>query len=549
MKKKILSMILAGAFVIGTLAACQTTTPEQPAGSGTTQGGAAQGGAAQGGAAQGGAAQGGTTVQPDPPAAGVLGRGINVVTQNEPPSVAPGQHNAVAGSYMNAMHYSALFRLDAATMAPIPNLVASYVAVSDTVFEFTLHEGVQFHDGTILTAHDVIASWEFVRQFPFGSASRESIVHFEALDDLTVRVDTEIPNALFFTDLAHQSNHIMPRHLIESGNDFETNVVGTGPFVFQEWRSGDSIHSTAFENYFDEDRAARVEYVTWRIVPEATTRTIMMETNEADYNVYVGFSDIQRLQDASNVVMETYTGTSHSVLLMNNDLPMFQDYRVRRALGMAVNQESVILVGMEGHAIPARGNVPNIFPGFDPDLGAYEFDPQGALALLAEAGVDPSTISFSMIASNEERRRMGEVMQAYFAAIGVTATIDMNDLATTLERTQQGNYETGFGGFSSATFLGYVRGVLHSSQAIPGGSNRSNFRNDEMDEWITLGLATVDASQRPAIYQEIARIANTYTPHIPTHMAMNARAWNSNLVVPELCPTGALNLNVMFWAE
>jgi peptide/nickel transport system substrate-binding protein len=340
---------------------------------------------------------------------------------------------------------------------------------------------------------------------------------------------------------------VMPAALVEAGNDFETNVIGTGPFIFDHWRSGDSIHQYANPNFFNPDRAARVEYVTWRVIPEGSSRTIALEMGEGDFNVYVAPPDVARMHETPGVEMNMYPGTVHSKLLMNNDLDMFADYRVRRALSMAVDIEAVILVGMEGLRFPTYANVPTIFGGFDPYEGIHSFDPQGALELLAEAGVDPSDITFSMIASNDERRRMGEVVQANLAEIGIHVEVEMNDLATTLERTQQGDFETGFGGFSSSTFLGYVRGVLHSSQAVPGGSNRSNFQNAEMDHYIDLGLRTVDANARLPIYQEIARIANTYTPHIPMYMGTHLRAWNSDLVVPELCPTGALNLNMMFW--
>ena len=535
MKKRVFSAILIGAFLIGALAACQPTAPAAPVTPDAPP------------VTQPGVTPPPPPPPPPPPDDAPLGRGIIVATRDEPPSVAPGHHNAVAGGYFNLMHYNGLFRICAETLLPVPDLVEEYWAESDTVFYFRLREGVQFHDGTILNAHDFIRSWEHVRQFPQGAASRASIVYFDAVDDMTIRIDTDIPNALFFVDLTHHSNRVMPAHLIDAGNDFEVNVVGTGPFRFEYWRAGDSIHSTVFENYFDQSRAAHVEYVTWRVIPEGASRTIAMETGEAHFNVYVAPADVVRMQDHPDVDMMVYPNVGHSKLLLNNDLPMFADYRVRRALAMAIDIDAAVLVGTEGLRFATRANVPTIFPGFDAYVGQFEFDPQGALALLAEAGVSPSDITFSMIASNDERRRMGEVFQANFADIGIYVEVEMNDLATTLTRTQQGDYEAGFGGFNSITFLGYVRGVLHSNQAVPGGSNRSNFRHPDMDDLIDRALLTTDAAARIPLYAEIARIANTYTPHIPTYMGSNLRAFSANLVVPELCPSGALNLNMMFW--
>ncbi|MCL2564663.1 MAG: ABC transporter substrate-binding protein [Defluviitaleaceae bacterium] len=470
--------------------------------------------------------------------------GIIVVTRDEPPVVAPGRHNAVAGGYMNSMTHNALFRIHSETLQPVEDLVASWVAISDTVFEFTLHEGVEFHNGEILTAHDVIASFEYVRNYPDARASRESIVYFEAIDDLTVRIDTVEPNALFFLDLTHSSNHIMPASLIAQGHDFNDLPVGTGPFVFEEWRTGDSLHFTNFENHFNRDRAARVEYATWRIIPEGSSRTIALETGEGHFSIYVALPDVARLEAHPDITVATFPGVGHNKLLMNNDLPQFSDPQVRRAMGMAIDKEAVAIVGFEGFAFPVWAQVPMVFPGAT-DEGTYSFDPEGAAALLAELGVDPGTLGFSIIASNEERRRAGEVFQANLAEIGIPVTIEMNDLATTLSRTTDGDYETGFGGFNSASFLGYARGVLHINNI--DGSNRSRIRNQELSDLIDQALATIDSQARLPIYEQISRVANEHTGHIPTHMTMNVRAFNANLNVPELSSAGGLNINMMSW--
>ena len=535
--KRILSMVLTGALLIGTLGACAPAAPAQP----DTPAPPAAPAPAPPPAAPA------PTPAPTPPTADAaeLGRGIIVVTQNEPPSIAPGRHHAVAGGYMNAMHYNSLFRLNI-NLEPTPDLVESWVAISDTVFEFTIRQGVPFHNGDYLTAYDIIASWDHVRQFPDARASQESIASYELVDRYTVRVDTIEPNAMLFIDLSHNTNAAMPRSLLEAGHDFTVQAVGTGPFVFQYWRAGDTIHSTVFENYFDRERAPRVEYVTWRVIPEGASRTIALETGEADYNVYVAFSDIARLQEHPDIDVLTIAGTSHNKLILNNDLPQFSDQRVRRAMAMAIDTESVIIVGMDGFAIPTRASVPTVFQGGTYE-GTFEFDVEGARALLAEVGVDPATLGFSIIASNEERRRMGEVFQANLAELGIPVTVEMNDLATTLARSTDGDFEAAFGGFNASSFLGYVRAIKHENNI--GGGNRSRIRNQELSDLVDQAIATIDVDARIAIFEEISRVANEYTGHIPTHMAMVVRAFNSDLVVPELPASGALNLNMMFWRE
>jgi len=525
-------MVLASVMLFGVLAACTPAQPTQPAQPAQT--------------APPTAPTEPTTPPPPPVDEIELGRVITVATQNEPPSIAPARHNAVAGTYMNVMHFNGLFRTDSFTLLPVPDLVASWEAISDTVFEFTIHEGILFHNGEIMTAEDIVASFDYVRNYPDARVSRESIVEYEAVGPLTVRINTETPNAMLFADLTHQGNMIMPASLIAQGHDFNVQPIGSGPFVFEEWRMGDSITSSAHLEYFDRDRAARVEGVIWRTIPEAASRTIALETGEVDYNQYVGFEDIARLQGTDGIEVSMVTGTSHNVMYINHELPQFSNIYARRAIDMAIDKEALSLAGFNGFSIPVWSQAPVIFEG-STDEGANRFDPEGARALLAEHGIDPATLEFTNIASNEERRRMSEVMQANLADIGITMHIEMNDLATTLDRTIGGDYEAGMGGFNSATFLGYVRGTFHINGI--DASNRSRGVHQEMSDLIDLALATPDQALRIPMYTEINRMANEFTLSIPTHQAMVVKAFNANLIVPETPATGALGLNMMFWND
>lgn len=534
MLKKSIGTLLAVILLTGTLAACTPAAPPPaaaeppvtpPAGAEPAPPPAAE---------------------PAPVIEAGLQRGIIVGTRDEPPSVAPGRHRAVAGGYMNVMNFNGLFKICADTLLAIPDLVSEWVAVSDTVFEFTLHEGVLFHNGEVLTAYDVVASWDYVRNYPYTSAERLSVYEYEAIGPLTLRVNTGEPNSMLFTDLAHSGNMIMPRSLIEQGHDFNELPIGTGPYVFQYWRSGDSLHHTAFEEYFDVERASRVESVTWRIIPEGASRTIALEMGEVDYIMYVAPTDITRLQAHPDIEMVMIPGVAHNKLLLNNDLPQFSDQRVRRAMGMAIDKEAMALVGWEGFVMPSWSQVPTVFAGAT-DEGTYSFDPEGARALLAETGIDPATLGFSIIASNDERRRMGEVVQANLADLGIPVTIEMTDLATMLAVTTDGDFEAAFGGATLPTFLANVRAVLHIDSI--NGPNRSRVYNRELSDLIDRAITTIDQDERLALYGQISRVANEHTGSIPTHHSFVLRAFNSNLVVPELSSAGALHLNVMYWVE
>lgn len=529
-KGRILGMALTGVLLVGALSACTPT--EQPETTTPT--------------AQAEASPG--TTPEEVPAAEVaeISRGLILATQNEAPSVAPARHTSVAGGYKNILTHNGLFRVDHETLEPVPDLVANWRAISDTLFEFTLHEGILFHNGEEMTAYDVVASMHYVRTLPYARASHGSVVDAEVVDRYTFILDTGEPNAMLLFDLTLQGNFIMPAALIEAGHDFSAEPIGSGPFVFDDWRLGDSLTFTRFEDYFDTERAARVEYVHWRIIPEGSLRTIALEGQEVDFIVEVATADIPRMQDDPNITVEMIAGTAHNFLLLNNEHPPFDNVYVRRAIHMALDKEAMVLAGLDGFAIPTWANMPTVFAGSSLE-GTREFDPEASVALLSEHGIDPASIQFEILASNEVARRMGEVVQANLADIGIEVSIAMIDLASWLTVTASEDYEAAFGSFTASNILTFFRSTSHTASI--NGPNRSRMNNQEITDLIDEAIATIDTAARVAILEEVSRLSNEHVGFIPNYLSMVTRAFNSNLVVPEVHATGALNLNMVYWTE
>ena len=518
---KALSLVLAGSFLAGTLSACVPAQQQQPGG--TVPSAAAQ---------QAAPAEGGATGS------------LIIATENETPSLAPGRHASLQAGFKNAMTHNGLFRTDFQTLNPVPDLVESYRAINDSLIEFTLRQGILFHNGEELTADDVVASLEYVRSYPDASAFHQSLVSAEVVDRYVLTIYTGEPNATLFADLAIHGNFIMPKSLIDSGHDFTAVPIGSGPYIFEEWRSGDFLQFTAFDYYFDTERAPLIRDVTWRIIPEGASRTIALEVGEADFILEVAAPDIPRMQDNPNIEVVTGMSTLHSHLLLNHDNPMFANIAVRRALDMAIDKDAVVIAGLDGFGVPIYNQSPVVFPGVSSE-GENSFDPEGARAVLAEAGVDPSTITFDIIASNDSRRRMAEVMQANLADIGVSAQIVSMDLATFMAVTTDGNYETAIASWTTASLLTYMVAMLHADSI--GGGNRNRVNHPELSALIDRTVATVDAGERLALIGEVTRVANEYTVMVPLFQGMVIRAFNSNLAVPEVCGAGALNINMMYW--
>ena len=193
---------------------------------------------------------------------------IVIATSGETPSLSPTEHNAVAGSYMNLLTYNTLFR-SGMDLEPEPDLVDTYENIDESTWQFKIKEGVKFHNGETMTADDVVASIQWAQGFAEVNLYNSDIVSITKVDDLTVEIKTDGPDAMLLSNLCHHGNAIVPKSLIDSGHDFNTDPVGTGPYKLVEWKRGDSLTFEAFEDYFKGP--AKIKNMTWKIIPEGSS--------------------------------------------------------------------------------------------------------------------------------------------------------------------------------------------------------------------------------------------------------------------------------------
>ena len=129
-------------------------------------------------------------------------------------------------------------------------------------------QGVKFHDGSDMTAEDVVASLERAKTCTDISNYTTTVETVTAEDDYTIRITTPTPTATLLYDLSNHGNAILPKELIDSGNDFGKNPIGTGPYKFVDWQSGVSITFEAFDDYYAG--APAIKDMTWKIIPEGS---------------------------------------------------------------------------------------------------------------------------------------------------------------------------------------------------------------------------------------------------------------------------------------
>ena len=159
--------------------------------------------------------------------------------------------------------------------------------------------GVLFHNGEEMTARDVKASLELCQQSLEVSQYGASTGTIEVVDDYTVKLTTDGPQAGLLSDLTHHGNFILPADLIESGHDFNAEPIGTGPYKLVTWNRGESLEFEAFDDFFGG--APAIKHITWRIIPEGSSRTMALETGEVDLIVDVETTDMNRIAENDGI--------------------------------------------------------------------------------------------------------------------------------------------------------------------------------------------------------------------------------------------------------
>src|SRR5690606_35634379 len=272
----------------------------------------------------------------------------------------------------------------------VPLLATEFNAVDDTTWEFKLREGVKFHDGTDFNAEAVKASLDRILDPEFASPKIvvvNMISEVEVVDEYTVHIKTEKPFAPLPAHLAHNAGSIIAPSAIEEENNggkkVTENPIGTGPFKLEKWNTGDSIEFVKFEDYWGEK--AKADTLTFKVVPDQSTRVAMIETGEA-HALLLGSSDVKRVEAMQGVELDRVSSTRMDYLGFNMQKEPFDNEKVRQAIAMAVNKEDIVDGILDGQGLAAIGPLAPTVVGNSQELEPLEHDVEEAKKLLAEAG-------------------------------------------------------------------------------------------------------------------------------------------------------------------
>ena len=397
----------------------------------------------------------------------------------------------------------------------------SYTISEDgLVYTFTLRDGVKFHDGSDVTAEDVIYS---INRCKEGEAPLEpeftKISNIEKKDDKTIEITLSEADAQF---LAACTSAVLP----QSNADPEHNVIGTGPYKFVSRTPQESIILEAFDGYWGEK--AHIKDITLKVL--SNPDSLVMELKGGSVDMIARITDTQAAELAGTD-FEVLEGAMNLVqaLYLNNAVKPFDDVRVRQALCYATDPQEVMdfVSGGKGFAIGS-----SMFPTFgkyyDDSLNhVYDQDLDKAKALLAEAGYpDGFTFSITVPSNYQQHVSTAEVLVEQYKKIGVTAEIKLVEWNSWLEDVYMGrNYESTVIGVDASVL---TAPALLSRFVSDANNNFINFNSADYDAKYAEAIATTDDAKATALYKDCLQIlsadaANVYIQDLPTFVALNKK--------------------------
>jgi len=461
---------------------------------------------------------------------------ISIALSADITSLDPMGHNDTKSERVSFLLFNRLFRLNT-DFEVVPDLAESWSQPSPEEWVIKIKEGVLFHDGTEMTSEDVKYSLDRSREMPKVQQVLSEVNSVEVVDTYTVKISTNSAFAPFLYTLVHAGTSIVPKAYAESDDNF-ASPVGSGPYTFVEWVSGDRVVLAKNDAYFDADNMGQSAQITFKVIPEGTSRTIALETGEVDVVDELPTMDISKVEDASDLTLYQKPSTRINFFAMNTEKAPFDNILVRQALNYAVDKEAIIAVALDGAGVQADSVLAPSFLGYK--KGPYSYDPEQAKALLVEAGY-PDGFEMSIMTSGDERKRIAEIIQANFMDIGVTASIEMLEWGTFIDSILKGLEESLVLGWTSNPDPDATLTPIFYSGNI-GGMNFSRINDPKLDSLLKAGREELDLAGRAEIYGEFHTYVMEQAPFVPLFVNNNNVGANAGLKGVELSPQGLWNI-------
>jgi peptide/nickel transport system substrate-binding protein len=439
-----------------------------------------------------------------------------------------------------------------------PCLATSWEQITPTQWRFHLRKGVKFHDGTPFTADDVVFSYGRILQ-PQGTNQIyvSGVKEMKKIDDYTVDAILSGPNPVLlrlFTDFRIMSKAWSAKNKSESIQNYKAkeenyasrHTNGTGPYLVNLWEPDKRVVMTANPAWWDKLEGNVTEVIYTPIKADAT-RVAALLSGDVDLVTDLPTQDVSRLRSDTkikmlegNEVRTIFIGMDqHNPELLYSNIKgknPFKDVRVRKALNLAVDRETIKRVTMRGLSIPAAIIVAPGVHGYTKELDKVApADVEGAKKLLAEAGY-PNGFEFGLDCPNNRYVNDEGICQALvgmWARAGLKVKLNAQPMASFIAKVENFDHSTYMLGWGVSTFdaLFSLQSLVHTKGGVDGSFNLGRVSDAKLDALIDAAKTEMDPKKRDVLLHDALVLTRDNYYYVPLHHQIRPWAMKKNVTI------------------
>jgi dipeptide transport system substrate-binding protein len=470
----------------------------------------------------------------------------------------------------NSQIYSRIVDFERGGTTVVPSLAERWdISEDGRTYTFHLRRGVRWHSNRIfkptrdLNADDIVFSLErqWRENHPFFKVTSSNHSYFndmglptllksvEKLDDHTVRVVLNEPEAPFLADLAMEFAGIQSKEyadaMLKAGTPekIDQEPIGTGPYFLVQYQKDAVIRYRAFADYWRG--RAKIDDLVFSITPDAAVRWAKLQKGECHVMPYPNPADLDAMRRTASVQVLEQPGLNIGYLAYNTTRKPLDDVRVRKALNMAINKKAIIDGVYLSTGVAAKNPIPPSIWSYNDDIVDDPFDPAAAKKLLSEAGY-PNGFETDLWAMpvqrpyNPNARRIAELMQADLAKIGVKAVIRSFEWGEYRKRAQDGEHmmaQLGWTG-DNGDPDNFLHSLLGCNAARTNGSNIAKFCHPPFEELVMKAKSASDQTERTELYRKAQAVFKEQAPWFTIAHAVQLKPVRKEVVDFKLSPFG-----------
>ena len=491
-------------------------------------------------------------------------------SEGSPENFYPGVNTTGTSFDANSQIYSRIVDFERGGTTVVPGLAEKWdISPDGKVYTFHLRKGVKWHNHRAwkptrdFNADDMIFAIE--RQWkesnPYFKVTSTNHSYFndmglpkllksvEKVDDYTVKITLEKPEAPFLSDLAMEYAGVQSKEyadaMLKAGTPekVDQEPIGTGPFYLVQYQKDAIIRYKAFPQHWAGK--AKIDDLIFAITPDASVRWAKLQKGECHVMPYPNPADLDAIRKDPNVTVLEQPGLNIGYLAYNTTKKPFDDVRVRKAFNMAMNKQAIIDAVYLSTGVAATNPIPPTMWSYNKSIKDYPYNPEAAKKLLAEAGY-PNGLETDLWAMpvqrpyNPNAKRIAELMQADLAKIGVKAEIKSFEWGEYRKRAQAGEHQTAQLGWTgdNGDPDNFLNTLLGCSAAKSNGSNIAKFCYQPFEDLVQKAKSTSDQAVRTDLYEKAQVIFKEQAPWFTIAHSVQLKPVRKEVVDFKLSPFG-----------